>query len=160
MTASSRGDISAPLRSLPLFEIIVPSRGNYEIQQTRRNKRFDNPEADLLHLRYLEEGTFSPLPELIQRRYDNWRVSEKKKLDSTEYRARLIAFSRQAMEAIKPPEERSKKQRDIPTIYEWCKFQREMMGVKLDQNELVKRYYLQFPSKTQKEGEVVDLQTN
>ena len=80
MTAPNINSISAPLRRLVTFEIIVAERGSYEIQQYRYTKNFEDPKNDYCKLYYIEEGSFPALPADIQDRYDVWREKEKKKI--------------------------------------------------------------------------------
>jgi len=80
LTASNRNEIVAPIRKLIMFELIVAERGVYEVQRVKFYKNYRNPDMDLCKLEYLEEGTFPPLPEEVQERYDEWREKEKQKL--------------------------------------------------------------------------------
>lgn len=80
MTASNRNEISAPLRSLVLIEVIVAQRGIYEVQKVEFHKNFKNPERDIAKLSYMEEGEFPQLPNGIERRYEGWRKREKRRL--------------------------------------------------------------------------------
>jgi len=80
MTAPNINSISSPLRKLVLFEVIVAERGKYEVQKIVYHKNFRRPLEDIGRLEYLHEGEFSPLPEDILKRYQEWRVKEKLKL--------------------------------------------------------------------------------
>ena len=81
MNAPNINAISAPLRRLVAFEIIVWERGHYEVQQIIYHKNFKNPLQDLMNLVFIEgdENTtvFDPLPHWVQQRYDLWRAKEK-----------------------------------------------------------------------------------
>jgi len=73
ITAPSLSDISAPLRRLIKYEIIVPARGVFEIQFIERRKNFYKPLVDIDRLIYISQGKFNPLPPHIQKRYNEWR---------------------------------------------------------------------------------------
>jgi len=80
MTASNISTISAPMRKLVIFEVIVVERGVYEVQKINWYKDFKNPLADRPKLEYLENvdnKPFPPLPPDTQKRYDQWRVEQK-----------------------------------------------------------------------------------
>ena len=80
MTASNMNAISAPLRKLVVFEIIIAERGKYEIQKIKYHKNFEQPLQDLCKIDYLEEGTYPKLPSEIEQRYDIWRKGSKAKI--------------------------------------------------------------------------------
>lgn len=80
MSASNINAISAPLRKLVIFEVIVAERGYYEIQKITYHKNFKQPLLDLSKLEYLEEGTFPELPPEVYERYLKWQVQSKCKL--------------------------------------------------------------------------------
>ena len=72
--------ISAPLRKLVVFEIIIAERGKYEIQKIKYHKNFEQPLQDLCKIDYLEEGTYPKLPPEIEERYEAWRIGSKAKI--------------------------------------------------------------------------------
>ncbi|MFA5455989.1 MAG: hypothetical protein WC272_11805 [Sulfurimonas sp.] len=80
MTASNMNAISAPLRKLVVFEIIIAERGKYEIQKIKYHKNFEQPLQDLCKIDYLEEGTYPKLPDKISDRYEIWRKNSKAKI--------------------------------------------------------------------------------
>lgn len=80
MTASNMNAICAPLRKLVVFEVIIAERGEYEIQKIKYHKNYQAPLVDLCNLEYVEEGTFPPLPDDIQARYEKWRKGSKGKI--------------------------------------------------------------------------------
>lgn len=80
MTASNMNAISAPLRKLVVFEIIIANRGVYEIQKIKYHKNFDQPLQDLCKIDYLEEGTYPKLPDWVQDKYESWRKDSKGKI--------------------------------------------------------------------------------
>jgi hypothetical protein len=83
MTASNMNAISAPLRKLVVFEIIIAERGKYEIQKIKYHKNFEQPLQDLCRIEYLEEGTYPKLPDEIADRYETWRKGSKAKIYPT-----------------------------------------------------------------------------
>jgi len=84
MTAPNINSISAPLRRLVTFEVIVVQRGIYEVQKISYHKNYKNPQQDRARLRYIEELSedtpFAKLPPEIQIRYDKWRAQQKQLL--------------------------------------------------------------------------------
>jgi hypothetical protein len=76
--------ISAPLRKLVNFEIIVSERGYYEVHKISYYKNFRKPLQDNMHFDYVEEiprnEPFPPLPMPIKGWYDVWRVERKQRL--------------------------------------------------------------------------------
>lgn len=76
--------ISAPLRKLVNFEIIVSERGYYEVHKISYYKDFKRPLQDRMHFDYVEEipkdQPFPPLPMFEQEWYDAWRVERKQLL--------------------------------------------------------------------------------
>jgi regulator of sigma D len=80
MTASNMNAISAPLRKLVVFEIIIAERGEYEIQKIKYSKNFEQPMQDLCRLDYIEEGSFPALPSPVMARYEEWRKGSKRKI--------------------------------------------------------------------------------
>lgn len=83
MTASNINAISAPLRKLVVFEVIIAERGVYEIQKIKYHKNFTSPLQDLCSIDYLEEGTYPKLPPDISVRYEEWRKKSKGKIYPT-----------------------------------------------------------------------------
>jgi len=81
MTAPNISSISAPLRNLVNFEIIVSERGYYEVHKISYHKNFKRPHQDLARFEYIEElareAPFPPLPDDIQKRYRQWRINQK-----------------------------------------------------------------------------------
>lgn len=76
--------ISAPLRKLVNFEIIVSERGLYEVHKLSYYKDFKRPLQDRMHFDYVEEvprdEPFPPLPAHIKEWYNQWRIEHKKQL--------------------------------------------------------------------------------
>lgn len=81
LTAPNMNSIAAPLRRMVAYELIVWERGHYEVQQIVYHKNFHNPIQDKIELAYVEgtEDTtvFDPLPEFVQKKYDDWRAKQK-----------------------------------------------------------------------------------
>lgn len=157
MTASNRNDIAAPLRSLPSFEIIIPRRGIFEVQRTLHFKKFKDPEQDLGKLDYIEHGSFPRLPEHIEVRYEKWRVDQKLRVKSAEYRKELKDLIRAAETGMseaegekeekprkKEPEEKpkTKEVRTVPTMEEFCRRARTEYNVKFSEYQLRALYRL------------------
>lgn len=73
--------ISAPLRKLVNFEIIVSERGFYEVHKISYYKNFRKPLQDNMHFDYVDEiardEPFPPLPEFEQEWYNRWRIERK-----------------------------------------------------------------------------------
>lgn len=91
-TADNINNISAPLRRLVCFEVIVAQRGEYEIQKISYHKNYKKPLQDIGKLDYIEEGTFPKLPPNVERKYVEWRVQNKAKV-FPQIKAELLAFS-------------------------------------------------------------------
>jgi hypothetical protein len=76
--------ISAPLRKLVNFEIIVSERGLYEVHKYSYYKDFRRPLQDRMHFDYVEEvprdQPFPPLPDFEQQWYNKWRIERKQQL--------------------------------------------------------------------------------
>jgi hypothetical protein len=76
--------ISAPLRKLINFEIIVSERGFYEVHKISYYKNFIKPLQDNMHFDYVEEiepnSPFPQLPEIEQAWYNQWRIDRKQQL--------------------------------------------------------------------------------
>jgi hypothetical protein len=83
-TTPNLNSISAPLRKLINFEIIVSERGFYEVHKIRYYKDFNHPLQDRMHFDYVDEiprnEPFLPLPKEIKERYERWRVEQKLQL--------------------------------------------------------------------------------
>jgi len=73
MTAPSMSDIAKPLRAFVTWEVIVPTRGVYEIQFIGKKRDFYRPTEDRSQLIYDSEGSFQPLPPEIDRLYKQVR---------------------------------------------------------------------------------------
>lgn len=77
--------IASAIRNLVQYELIVHSRGRYEVQRVSYRKNFQNPKKDWTRLEYVSglgrdekvEPDFSPLPYAEQRWYDEWRSAQK-----------------------------------------------------------------------------------
>jgi hypothetical protein len=84
LTTPNLNYISAPLRKLVNFEIIVSERGLYEVHKISYYKNFRKPLQDNMHFDYVEEiprdQPFPPLPAEMKAWYDNWRVGQKQQL--------------------------------------------------------------------------------
>jgi hypothetical protein len=76
--------ISAPLRKLVNFEIIVSERGLYEVHKYSYFKDFKRPLQDKMHFDYVEEvprdQPFPALPDFEQAWYNKWRIERKQAL--------------------------------------------------------------------------------
>lgn len=76
--------ISAPLRKLVNFEIIISERGLYEVHKISYYKNFKKPLQDNMRFDYIDEiardQPFPPLPDFEQKWYETWRVEQKKLL--------------------------------------------------------------------------------
>lgn len=81
LTAPNMNSIAAPLRKMIAYELIVWERGHYEVQQIVYHKNFRNPIQDKIELAYVEgtedTSVFDPLPGFVQKRYDEWRATQK-----------------------------------------------------------------------------------
>jgi hypothetical protein len=91
-TADNINNISAPLRRLICFEVIVAHRGQYEIQKISYHKNYKKPLQDIGKLDYIEEGTFPKLPPRVEAKYVLWRVMNKAKV-YPQIKAELLAYS-------------------------------------------------------------------
>lgn len=69
MTAPSMSDIAKPLRRQINWEIIVPSRGIYEVHFIGKKRDFYDPTEDHSRLWYDVTGTFDILPQEIMELY-------------------------------------------------------------------------------------------
>lgn len=77
--------IAAAIRNLIQYELIVHSRGRYEVQRVSYRKNFQNPKKDWMRLEYVsglgrdekEEPDFAALPSAEQKWYDDWRAEQK-----------------------------------------------------------------------------------
>lgn len=76
--------ISAPLRRLVNFEIIVSERGFYEAHKISYYKDFKRPLQDRMHFDYVDEiprdKPFPALPDFEQEWYNQWRIDRKQAL--------------------------------------------------------------------------------
>lgn len=81
LTTPNLNFISAPLRKLVNFEIIVSERGFYEVHKISYYKDFKRPLQDRMHFDYVDEiprdQPFPPLPQFEQVWYDKWRTEQK-----------------------------------------------------------------------------------
>lgn len=141
--------ISAPLRNIIEYEIIIPRRGLYEIQRTIRSKVFDNPEADQGRLVPVEIGTFSDLPKDVKDEYNKWRVKQKIYLKSSDYSKRFHKIQKEAegmMEVIDdettpiPLMKKDEVPYPLRTLTEYMEYQREHK-VKGTTEHFTKSYY-------------------
>lgn len=96
MSTPNRNGIAAPLREMPDFEVIIPSRAKYEVQHTVMHKIFDDPERDAGFLRPVETGHFDDLPPLVKARYVEWRTLQKEYLKTRDYQLRMRKLNREA----------------------------------------------------------------
>ncbi len=84
LTTPNLNFISAPLRKLVNFEIIISERGLYEVHKISYYKNFKKPLQDNMHFDYIDEiardQPFPPLPDFEQKWYEDWRVQQKKML--------------------------------------------------------------------------------
>jgi len=88
-TAPHRGMLQKDLREFFHFEVIVPVRGVYEVQQLRHLIDFDDPKRLKDRMRYKGEAPFLELPKDIQTWYDKWRHEQ-----NLQIRKRLKIFSK------------------------------------------------------------------
>jgi hypothetical protein len=78
--APNVNSIAAPLRKMVAYELIVFERGKYEVQKYHYNKNFRRPQEDLISLKFVEgtrDVVFGPLPNFMQKWYDDWRATKK-----------------------------------------------------------------------------------
>jgi hypothetical protein len=73
MTAPSMSDIAKPLRRQVNWEIIIPTRGLYEVHFIGKRRDFYQPTEDQSRLWYDATGTFEPLPKEIMELYNKRR---------------------------------------------------------------------------------------
>jgi hypothetical protein len=76
LTAPSIGDVAKPLRRNITWEIIVPSRGVYEVQFIAKRRNFYEPTEDVSRLWYEVTGKFDRLPESIDELYKKRRDAQ------------------------------------------------------------------------------------
>ena len=77
--------VASAIRNLIQYELIVHSRGRYEVQRVSYRKNFSNPKKDWMRLEYIsglskeekKEPDFAALPLAEQRWYDEWRAGQK-----------------------------------------------------------------------------------
>lgn len=124
-TCPNRNDISAPLRSLPSFELIVSRRGIFEVQRTKKFKVFNRPEEDAGQLEYVDDGTFPQLPREVEERYERWRIEQKKYVKTSEYQKRLRDLIREADAVSDDGSKPSKIERTIPKSHDFLIMYRE-----------------------------------
>lgn len=86
-TASHRGQLHKDFREMFHFEIIIPTRGRYEVQQLKRLIDFKKPQRVKERLRFRGKGRFPKLPYEIEKWYSAWRHKK-----NMEIRGRLKAF--------------------------------------------------------------------
>jgi len=83
-TAPSMGEIAKPLRAHINWEIIIPTRGVYEVQFIGKRRHFYNPTEDRSRLWYEATGNFSPLPKEIDELYKKLRDAQLNFIRKTE----------------------------------------------------------------------------
>jgi len=91
-TAPDISQLAKPFRYFFSFQIIVPRRGQYEVQRLKKWADFKNPYETRASLDYQGESLelgFSALPPSIQVRYDLWRAEMNKRFDEGEGTIRL-----------------------------------------------------------------------
>lgn len=91
-TAPDIGQLAKPFRYFFTFQIIVPRRGQYEVQRLKKWADFKNPYETRASLDYKGESLeigFSKLPDSVQIRYDKWRAEMNKRFDQGEGTIRL-----------------------------------------------------------------------
>jgi hypothetical protein len=83
-TCPNLNSISAPLRKLVNFEVIISERGYYEVHKLSYYKNFNRPLQDNMHFDYVDEiprnAPFPALPDFEQEWYNSWRIDRKKAL--------------------------------------------------------------------------------
>ena len=72
-TCPSIDNLAKSWRDLVDFEIKIPTRGIFEVQQIKTRTIYKDPLNPAKHLKYLEDGTFPALPPKRQKRYTAWR---------------------------------------------------------------------------------------
>ncbi len=87
-TAPSMGEIAKPLRQHINWEIIIPTRGVYEVQFIGKRRDFYNPTEDRSRLWYEVTGTFEPLPKEVDHLYKQLRDEQLDKVEEKEERER------------------------------------------------------------------------
>lgn len=111
LTAPNVLDVSSPVRRLIQYEVIIPSRGVFEVQQVRYRKDFRNPVRDSMRLVPVEAGdlrgegksAFPALPATVKARYDGWRKDQNAMKDDRLIR-RLEQYERTTQTALPVPE--------------------------------------------------------
>jgi hypothetical protein len=73
MTAPSMSDLAKPLRRQVNWEVILPTRGKYEVHFIGKRRDFYQPVEDQSRLWYDVTGTFEVLPEEIMKLYNKRR---------------------------------------------------------------------------------------
>jgi len=73
-TCPHLGTLHKSFREFFTFEVKVPERGRYEVQQLKRWSPFGDPLNVRVTMRYKGEAVFGPLPPDVQMRYDAWRA--------------------------------------------------------------------------------------
>lgn len=86
-SAPDIGMIQKNFREMFHFQVVVPFRGMYEVQQLKKFLDYKRPHQPRHQLRYRGEGLFPKLPPDIQTWYDAWRDQQNRMI-----RARLGAF--------------------------------------------------------------------
>ena len=84
MTTPSMSDIAKPLRRQINWEIIIPTRGTYEVHFIGKRRDFYQPTEDQSRLWYDATGTFEVLPVEIMQLYNKRREEVARKIRRTQ----------------------------------------------------------------------------
>jgi len=95
-TAPHRGMLQKDFREMFHFEVIIPVRGIYEVQQLKHWIDFKNPQRIKDRLRYKGQMIFSKLPPDMQKWYNKWRHSK-----NLEIRKTISLFDKATGSALK-----------------------------------------------------------
>lgn len=124
-TASHRNMLQKDFREeLFHFEIIIPKRGMYEIQQLKRWIPFRDPLRQRERLEPFGVGPFLALPPDQQVWYDGWRAAR-----NARAKARLKIFQKDG-----------DKKQEIPGFIEFQEFYRNRLGLRGDDHKLHQLY--------------------
>jgi hypothetical protein len=101
MTAPSISDIAKPLRRQVNWEVIIPSRGVYEVHFIAKRRDFYMPIEDRQRLWYDATGVFEPLPDEIMRLYERRREEVARRArrggELEDFEERIVEYYRQGL---------------------------------------------------------------
>jgi len=118
MTCPSLDNLAKSWRDLADFEIKIPARGIFEVQQIKTRTIYKDPLNPSKHLKYFEDGTFPALPAKKQKIYTKWRKES----------------SYESAPHKREPKPEDEKER--LTFDQWAEYVREQLGVKAAQYKL------------------------